>query len=371
MCTGAGIFNQRDTQSAMWEDPATRAENLARATGGASSQSARAQSLAEMFRPPFEIMSRSGWEEVREQGKEEQKWILVNVQDASIFDCQVLNRDLWKDERVVAVIRESFIFLQYERNDPRSDSYMQYYFNQAQQSDNPDSYPRIAIVDPRTGEEMKVWSGRPVPKVDDFIEALYNFLDRYSLDVARKNPVAKRKAEQPKAFDVDRMTEDEMMQMAMQQSLGNGGSGTPPKPEDPDDLTKSVDFGKVGDVKAGDSGPSSMTEQEDEALSESPEAALFKSISSNKPHEEPATDPKTTTRIQFRYSGGRVVRRFSIDDSVRRIYEWVKASPPSEDQAGKPFELMFVGKNLINSLDASIADAGLKNASVNIEFTEE
>lgn len=29
------------------------------------------------------------------QGKEDQKWILVDVQDPSIFDCQVLNRGIW------------------------------------------------------------------------------------------------------------------------------------------------------------------------------------------------------------------------------------------------------------------------------------
>jgi hypothetical protein len=324
-----------------------------------------------MFRPPFEIISRLNWEEAREEGKDEKKWLLVNVQDPAIFDCQVLNRDLWKDERVVAVIRESFLFLQYSRNDLRSDGYVQYYF--AQSVDIPDAYPHIAIVDPRTGEQMKIWSGRPVPKVDDFVEALYNFLDRYSLDVAKKNPVAKRKAEQPKTFDVDRMTEEEMLQMAMQQSLANGGSGTPPdKQADPDDLTKSVDFGRGGSAKAESSGTSDVTAiaEEDSQVS-SPEAVLFKQIASDRPHEEPAADPKSTTRIQFRHPGGRVVRRFALDETVRRIYEWLKASPPSSEQAGKTFDLMFVGKNLIESLDATIESAGLKNASINIEWIEE
>jgi hypothetical protein len=334
-------------------------------------QSSRAQSLAEMFRPPFEIISRLSWDQARTQGREEKKWLLVNVQDPSIFDCQVLNRDLWKDERVAAVIRESFIFLQYSRNDPRSDGYIQYYFSQSM--DNPDAYPHIAIVDPRTGEQMKIWSGQPIPKVDEFVEALYNFLDRYSLDVAKKNPVAKRKPEQSKTFDLDRMTEDEMMQMAMQQSLANGGAGTPPKQEDPDDLTKSADFGKAG-AKAESSGTGDATptaEKDTQANGESSENALFKQIASDRPHEEPAADPKTTTRIQFRHPGGRVVRRFALADRVRRIYEWLKAAPPSPEQAGKTFDLMFVGKNLIESLDATIEEAGLKNASINIEWIEE
>ncbi|KIW01768.1 uncharacterized protein PV09_06940 [Verruconis gallopava] len=370
-----GIFNQRDTQSAVWDsDPEQRARNLAYATGGQSTQSSRAQSLAEIYRPPFEIISRLSWDQARSEGRQEKKWLLVNVQDPSIFDCQMLNRDLWKDERVAAVIRESFVFLQYLRTDPRSDGYIQYYF--AHSVDNPDAYPHIAIVDPRTGEQMKIWSGRPVPKADDFVEALYNFLDRYSLDVAKKNPVAKRKAEQPKVFDIDRMTEDEMLQMAMQQSLANGGSGTPPKQEDPDDLTKSVELGsaEAGPSKNDSSGTSVATPSaavDEDASQPSAESLMFAQIASDRPHEEPPADPKTTTRIQFRHPGGRVVRRFTLTDSVRRIYEWLKASPPSPEQAGKTFDLMFMGKNLLESLDESIEEAGLKNASVNIEWIDE
>jgi hypothetical protein len=355
----------------VWEDPQARADALARATGGQSTQSSRAQSLAEMFRPPFEIISRLSWDQARDQGREEKKWLLVNVQDASIFDCQVLNRDLWKDERVVAVIRESFLFLQYSRNDPRSDGYIQYYF--AQSMDNSDAYPHIAIIDPRTGEQLKVWSGRPIPKVDDFVEALYNFLDRYSLDVAKKNPVAKRKAEQPKAFDVGRMTEDEMLQMAMQQSLANGGEPAN-KQVDPDDLTKSMELGKATAI-AESSGTSDNTPTADEDTQDTSddtnENSVFKQIASDRPHEEPAPDQATTTRIQIRHPGGRIIHRFALVDTVRRIYEFLKAAPPSAEQAGKIFELMFVGKNLIESLDQTIEEAGLKNASVNIEWIDD
>ena len=84
------IFNQRDTQAAILGedtsvDPQEHARNLALATGGASTRSSKSSTLAEMFRPPFEIISRLPFEEAREQGKDEEKWLLVNVQDASIF----------------------------------------------------------------------------------------------------------------------------------------------------------------------------------------------------------------------------------------------------------------------------------------------
>ncbi|KAF2665920.1 hypothetical protein BT63DRAFT_44128 [Microthyrium microscopicum] len=343
-----GIFNQRDTQSSVWVDdstnPAERAQNLSYVTGGASERSARAQTLAEMFRPPFELMSRLAFEDARDEGKEKQKWILVNVQDPSVFDCQVLNRDLWKDKDVAEMIKENFIFLQYANDDPRGAGYIQYYL--ANNRNDQNAFPHIAIVDPRTGEQVKVWSGPPAPKKPDFLMQLYEFLDRYSLDVDSRNPIAKRKPER-KDVDIGRMTEDQMLEMAMQNSLAANASG--PAHEDPDELTKSITIDKG---KASANG----TELQ----------SPFAAIPSDQPHTEPS-DPSTTTRIQFRYSGGRTVRRFSVDDPVRRIYEWLKAEP-LDGKAGLEFDLMLMGKNLINSLDETIGDAGLKNASVMVEF---
>jgi hypothetical protein len=315
-----------------------------------------------MFRPPFEIISRLPWDQAREEGKEDSKWLLVNVQDRSVFDCQVLNRDLWKDEAVAAIIKESFIFLQYSRDDPRGNSYMQYYFSGSR--DVQSAYPHIAIVDPRTGEQVKVWSGSPIPKPNDFMEALINFLDRYSLDATAKNPVAKRKPDVSKEMNIDRMTEEEMLEMALQNSLTNGGSPPAAKAEDPDDLTKSMTFGSAGKGKANEdaAGPSSAANGQ-EPVPESP----FSQIRSDRQHFEPDADPASTTRIQFRYSGGRIVRRFNLTDDVRRIYEWLKAEP-LEGKEGIEFDLMFMGKNLMDMIDMTIEQAGLKNGSVNMEF---
>jgi hypothetical protein len=310
-----------------------------------------------MFRPPFEIISHLPWDQARQEGKEDSKWLLVNVQDPSVFDCQVLNRDLWKDQAVAAMIKESFIFLQYSRDDPRGNSYIQYYFSGSR--DVQSAYPHIAIVDPRTGEQVKVWSGSPIPKPNEFLEDLVNFLERYSLDATAKNPVAKRKPDLPKEMNIDRMTEEEMLEMALQNSLANGGS--PSKPEDPDDLTRSATFGTAGKGKEAAESSSSINGQ-----TPAPESP-FSLIRSDRPHTEPAPDPATSTRIQFRYSGGRTVRRFDLTDHVRRIYEWLKAEP-LEGKGGIEFDLMFMGKNLMDMIDMTIEEAGLKNGSVNMEF---
>jgi hypothetical protein len=360
--TGPGIFNQRDTQAAVWEDhtanPAERAHSLAVATGGASTHSPKSSTLAEMFRPPFEIISRLSFEEARERGKKEERWLLVNVQDASIFDCQVLNRDIWKNKDIMDTIKENFIFLQYAANEPNGMGYVQYYF-QSRGLEN--AYPHIAIVDPRTGEQVKVWSGPPVPGANEFLMQLYEFLDRYSLKADARNPVAKRKPIS-KQVPVEAMTEEQMLEMALKNSLENDAAQRGPAHEDPDELTKSMNLGK-GKERAVDSSNPIDPSQSSTTAAESP----FSYIPSTAQHVEPAPDAATTTRIQFRYSGGRLVRRFALSDPVQRIYEWLKAEP-LEGKGGIEFELMFMGQNLLGVLDQTIADAGLKNGSIMVEF---
>jgi UBX domain-containing protein 7 len=319
--------------------------------------------LAKMFQPPWELMYKGGWDSAREEGREEQKWLLVNIQDGSVFDCQVLNRDLWKNPSVVDTVRENFIFLQYSKDDIRAEQYLQYYF---QEHSNPDLYPHIAIVDPRTGEQVKVWSAE-VPKPGEFLMQLHEFLDRYSLSDHARNPVAKRKSETRKPKSIDQMTEEEQLEQALQASLdGQPGNTGKSKVEDPDDLTRSV-----GDM----SGQRNAMEQDSETMSvvenghTTPSVSSpFSLIRSDRPHEEPIAGPEVT-RIQFRHPAGRIIRRFAATDPVRRIFEWLK-SEPLEGKEGAAFELVSMGKNLMDLADQSIEQAGLKNGTVMIEFLE-
>jgi hypothetical protein len=354
-----GIFNQRANQTSVWDDAgdsSARRRELATATGGASEQSSKMNMLANLFRPPFELMFQQSWEKARDMGKEQEKWIIVNIQDPAIFDCQRLNRDIWKNDDIQATVRENFIFMQYAKDDPRGQEYVNYYFHAR---DDPNSYPHIAIVDPRTGEQVKTWMGPPIPEPVEFHAQLHEFLDRYSLNAKAKNPVAMRKPDRKKP-DVGRMTEEEMLEMALQNSLDNGGQGA--KDEDPDSLTKQdrVDKGK------------GKADEEETAESSTNGTSPFAQISSANSHTEPTvTDPKITTRIQFRGGlGPPIVRRFNLSDPVRRIYEWIKADHPYEGKEGAEFDLSFMGKNLMDSLDATIVEAGLKGASVMVEFTE-
>lgn len=292
------------------------------------------------------------WEDARDEGKEHKKWILINIQDGSIFDCQALNRDLWKNEGVVDTIKENFIFIQYSKDDPRAEQYTSFYF---QNHFDQDQYPHVAIVDPRTGEQIKLWSHQ-MPSPADFLMQLHEFLDRYSLDNNARNPVAKRKSEAPKQKSVDAMTEEEQLEHALQASLAAGSSEQTLLREDPDDLTRSI-----GHLRKPED---EMEIQENGNITN--EATPFSLIPSDQPHIEPAPGPGIT-RVLIRHPAGRIVRRFAQNDKVQRIYEYLKAEP-IEGKAGVEFELNSRNKNLFEERNETIDAAGLSNATVLVEF---
>ncbi|KAH6608499.1 hypothetical protein Trco_001845 [Trichoderma cornu-damae] len=330
----------------IWGDDVSRAGPAAAET----STSAHARRLEDLFRPPYELMARLSWDEARASGKEDKKWIMVNLQDMSDFNCQMLNRDIWKDRAVQELVKENFIFLQLDKDYPDAEEYITFYLPNGTH-ENPDNYPHVSIVDPRTGEQVKVWSGKPFPTAAEFHADVAEFLDRYSLAANSKNPVARAAARKPQVIDVDRMTEDEMLEMALKNSLAGAqssgsGSASTPSVHDPDALTKE---------------PESSGGQEPQSP--------FARISSFHPHAEPDNNLATTTRIQFRHPDGRIIRRFGLRDPIRRIYEWLKAEP-LEGKAGVNFELkkMPQGQDLIELLDSTIEEAGLKQGTVMIEF---
>lgn len=50
--------------------------------------------------------------QARERCRAQPRWLMVTLHDPSEFPCQILNRDLWKDQSVRDLIRENFCFMQ-------------------------------------------------------------------------------------------------------------------------------------------------------------------------------------------------------------------------------------------------------------------
>ena len=146
------------------------------AEGGAAVE--KRMTLGKLFAPPVDLIEIGNLEETKEKGVKEGKWVLVNLQKIDVFECQTLNRDVWSNAQVKALVKEKFLFWQRQHDtgqdtpDARdADKYSQYYTLR--------DYPHIAILDPATGQSMKVFAQHQKP--ESFIDQLWSFLDTNKL----------------------------------------------------------------------------------------------------------------------------------------------------------------------------------------------
>ncbi|KAK6456755.1 uncharacterized protein RJT20DRAFT_116550 [Scheffersomyces xylosifermentans] len=304
--------------------------------------------LANLFRPPFEIMSLVNLDEAKQKGKEENKWILINIQDPSEFKSHILNRDFWSNEKVKAVVKESFVFLQFQSDSPNGINYLNFY--------STDDFPHIAILDPLTGERVFKWKDGEVPKVDAWIEDIDEFLEKFSLLAGSNNPMVKHEVK----FDPEALTEEQQIEFALKQSiLENEGKSA----EDAIDLDES----DSKDVSAIEETEEQGEEQEQDIVD-----PFDRIIATN--HDEPTAPP--STRVQIRFPNGkRLVHKFKLDDTVLEIFQWIKyILSQSPDEYGLSsndrFSLSDTSQKsfkFIESLDTTIEKANLKNASILLE----
>ncbi|KAI8146242.1 hypothetical protein BJV82DRAFT_409991 [Fennellomyces sp. T-0311] len=330
------VFNQGDSSSGSpgpdFANALDRRQGAGNGAAGVAS-TPRTRRLADLYRPPFDIMFSGGFEEARASAREQNKWLLVNVQTLSDFACQTLNRDVWSDATVKEIVRESFVFLQYAGDTPEGKRFTTYY--PVKKS------PHIAVIDARTGERVKVWEGGGI-SASDFIMEVTEFLEQGTSDSARLSTMKKK---QKTAKNVSDMSEEEQINAAIAASL-HGAPSTEKAEEEPT--------------------PQAEEEEEEEEEEQPTEKSVLDSIQPIK-RDEP-TDMANSTRIQLRLPDGkRIIRRFLKTDPVRHLFEFVKAEVP--ETQSKPFELVFNRKQLIESLDQPIQEAGLVNAAVNFVFT--
>lgn len=131
-------------------------------------KSAAPSRLSELFRPPVDITFCGSFQAARDYAKEQNKWLIVNVQDMSDFNCQVLNRDIWSSEKLRAVIKKYFIFWQVAIDNTDGHRFQVFYGIQV--------FPYIGIIDPRTGEERLSYKTGFKLTHDEFMNKLKDYL---------------------------------------------------------------------------------------------------------------------------------------------------------------------------------------------------
>ncbi|KAI8327263.1 thioredoxin-like protein [Blakeslea trispora] len=331
------VFNQGDSATGSvsgffdrYEPEVAPSRSSTGSPEGVSPMTSKAKRLADLFRPPFDIMFRGNFEEAREYAKEKDRWLLINVQDQTEFACQVMNRDLWSDSFVKDIIRESFVFLQYSKDSADGKRYHTYYATRG--------FPHLAIIDARTGERVKMWEKQLSPT--DFMMDITEFLE-HSNTGQQKRPRKEQK-------NLSEMTEEEQLNAAIAASLNND----------------QMDVEKIDQTE--EEAKEETVETKEESGEEIKAGSAFDGIQAVERPE--TTDMANSTRIQLRMGdGSRIIRRFQKSDPVRYLFEFVKAEVPGASNH-QPFELVFNRTQLIDILDQTIQEAGLSNAAVNCVF---
>lgn len=286
-----------------------------------SSMSRHEKRLAGLFRPPFDLISDVPLDEAREMAQQQHKLVMVNVQDSGEFACQRLNRDLWRSEHLKDLIFKNFVFLQYDIEDPDGEDYRNLY--------QFETFPHIAIIDPWTGEQQKVWSR--VPAESEFIEDVVDF-------VATLPNESEEDDDEGEGED-NKKEKQEEGQKVPQSSTSTLSTGAEPAPEKPEEV--------------------SNTTRADTEPSESSKIAAIPPLDA----PEPPMGPEAT-RIQLRYGDGkRIVRRFLLSDPVSNVYGIAKHIL----QFDGSITLTSERRDLKTEIDKTVEEANLKNSTVLVE----
>lgn len=167
-----------------------------------SDGTARGEGLANLFRHPTHLNFSDTFENAMTAGQRQRKWLLVNIQRSDIFASLVMNRDVWSDPHLEEVLQAHFVFWQRDERTPDGQRYKQFY-----RFDQP---PHVALIDPRSGERLRVWGGdgEQIEK-ETLLTELMDFVAGNSLDsdtsIQNHVPVLRR----PSSSSADVLMQDD------------------------------------------------------------------------------------------------------------------------------------------------------------------
>ncbi|CAG0914980.1 unnamed protein product [Notodromas monacha] len=164
--------------------------------------------LEDIFRPPIDLIFTGSFDEAKEFGARENRWLLVNIQNNQEFKCQVLNRDVWSDKRIKKLVREHFVFWQAYNDTDDGERFSMFY--------PVTKWPYIAVLDPRTGENLAQWHDDS-PGI--ILNALTDFLSEHSAPSDSSGPPKRPRTGGSQDRLLIDMSEDSQLEAAIRASL--------------------------------------------------------------------------------------------------------------------------------------------------------
>ncbi len=249
------------------------------------------------------------------------------------------------------------------------------------------AYPHIGILDPRTARlvyRKEGWTQQNPLSPENFAEIAADFCSRHSFDkpptaprassggASNSNGIGDGHDSAAIAAAPEAMTEEQQLQAAIRASM-NDISKTEDSGFSIDDDDDSVEY-VMEDDDDDDSDAESTNEVAKESLpmEEVKEEAKPRSFQDEIIAMEVGDEPsENAARVMIRMPNGkRLVRRFDMESTVKKIYAFVAQS---NDESGREFELKygFPPKNLLDSVDESISSVGLAGENITVRWKED
>jgi len=319
-----------------------------RATSGRTEDptSKKMKTLADLFRPPVDLIEPGSFEHVKNAAQQRKKWLLVNIQEVSIFDCQRMNRDTWSDAGVKAVVGSNFVLWQVLKPSEDGLRYCRFYPVEV--------LPHLAIIDSLTGARLEVSEGfiEPVP----LIAFLEKFLATHSLEYTK--PAARAKPESPRKLGD--LSEEAQLAAAIAASIErnnnlNTASEAPPPPVTT--TTTTTDTIAQHEQQTTTSTPATApptAPQPEEPKKEPEPAQAPRPTHLLAEHANPSAE--CTCTIQVRMPAGPIKGHFKPNDTLRTVHQYVglHLDPPSEFKLVSSFP-----KKVFSELDTTMQQADL------------
>jgi len=187
----------------------------------------RPKTLADIYRRPAEICFNGSFDELRQAGREQGRWLLVNIQSPTEFASQQLNADTWSDEMLRIIVSASFLFWQQYMDDDLGSKYVRHY--------NVTALPHIALIDPVTGQLVKSWTG--FKDAERLMDKLTEMADTPPTDGYAAEAMVEETTPRPAGGGGGGGGgggDDEFLKQAIAASLGNANYGVGPTDSAPE-----------------------------------------------------------------------------------------------------------------------------------------
>jgi hypothetical protein len=211
-----------DNSNNFYSKPINKKEEVTAFSSGSTSfipTNVKEKDLARLFQPPTAIMIQDDLHGARELSKSKDKWLIINIQSNSDFECHVLNRDFWNNSDFKEFFMCDFLFWQQQNISEEGKLYIQRY--------NVTNFPHIAIMDPRTGGlnwrvDKAINKERLTENLLDFINSNPSPNESNSKSLKLSEPLNTDVVNNNKISDIiDISNDDEALALAIEESLKN------------------------------------------------------------------------------------------------------------------------------------------------------